>query len=120
MFDIDIFTDTEKTRYTEVIVPLAGAIILLFFYLSFYNENVFEKQLALKRATTLAIIGSSALVLLHTLVVINYFYFIEKGIPFGLIGKTDVLYILGSIVIIFYYATILYFFISFYKMQEKN
>jgi len=118
-FDVS-FHVSSKIRHTEAIVPLAGAVIMLFFFVSFYNENQFQNQMNLKKATSLAIIGASALVLLHTFIVINYFYFIETRQPFGVIGKSEVSYIIGSVVIIFYFAVNLYFFISFYKALEQN
>ena len=119
-FDVPFMYASSKIRHTQAIVPLAGAVIMLFFFVSFYNESQFQNQMKLKKATSFAIIGASALVLLHTFIVINYFYFIETRQPFGVIGKSEVSYIIGSLVMLFYFAVSLYFFISFYKSLEKN
>ncbi|MBL7129053.1 MAG: hypothetical protein ISS16_08725 [Ignavibacteria bacterium] len=120
VFDVTFIPAASKIRHTEAIVPLAGAIIMLFFFVSFYNENLFENQVNLKKATSLAIVGASAFVLLNIIVVVNYFYYVETRQPFGVIGKSEVLYIIGSVIIIFYFAVSLYFLISFYKVQEQT
>jgi hypothetical protein len=73
----------------------------------------------LKKATSLAIFGASSFTLLHIFVIINYFYFIETRQPLGVIGKSEVSYIIGSVLIIFYFAVSLNFLISFYKIQEQ-
>lgn len=120
VFDVTFIPATSKFRHTEVIVPLAGAIIMLFFYVSFYNENLFENQMNFKKATSLAIVGASAFVLLHIIVTVHYFYYIETRQPFGVIGKSEVLYLIGGVIIIFNFAVNLYFLISFYKVQEQK
>lgn len=120
VYDVTFIPTTSEIRHTEVIVPLAGAFIMLFFFVSFYNENLFENQMNLKKANSLAIVGASALFLLHIIVTVNYFYYVETRQPLGIIGKSEVSYIVGSVVIIFYFAVNLYFFISFYKVQEQN
>lgn len=120
VFDVTLIPAASKIRHTEAVVPLAGAITMLFFFVSFYNENLFDNQVNLKKATSLAIVGASAFVLLNIIVVVNYFYYVETRQPFGVIGKSEVLYIIGSVIIIFYFAVSLYFLISFYKVQEQN
>ena len=120
VFDVTFIPAASKIRHTEAIVPLAGAIIMLFFFVSFYNENLFENQVNLKKATSLAIVGASAFVLLYISVVVNYFYYIETRQPLGIIWNSEVSYIIGSVVIIFYFAVNLYFFTAFYKVQELN
>ena len=120
VFDVTFIPATSKIRHTEVIVPLAGALTMLFFFVSFYNENLFENQMNLKKATSLAIVGASAFVLLYISVVVNYFYYIETRQPLGIIWNSEVSYIIGSVVIIFYFAVNLYFFTAFYKVREQN
>ena len=118
IFNIDVFYHSGNIRHAEAIVTWAGALIMLFFFVSFYNENLREKQQELKKVTSLAIIGSSALVFLHTITVINYFYFIETHQPIRFIGEYKYIHIIGIIIIIFYFVTSLIFFMSFYKAQE--
>ena len=119
-FDLTFIPATSKFRHTEVIVPLAGAIIMLFFFVSFYNENLFENMMGLKKATSLAIVGASAFILLYISVVVNYFYFVETRQPLGIFSNSEVSYIIGSAIIIFYFAVNLYFFTAFYKVREQN
>ncbi|MFC2093662.1 hypothetical protein ACFLSV_07165 [Bacteroidota bacterium] len=120
VFDVTFIPVTSKIRHIEAIVPLAGALTMLFFFVSFYNENLFKNQMNLKKATSLAIFGASALVLLHVIIVVNYFYYVETRQPLGIIGKSEVSYIIGSVIIIFYFAVSLYFLTSFYKVQEQS
>jgi len=120
IFNIDVFYNYSSIRHTEAIIPWAGALAMLFFFVSFYNEDFREEQQKLKKVTSLAIIGSSALVVLYTITLINYFYFLETHQPVRFIGEYKYLHIIGIIIIIFYFITSLIFFMSFYKVQEQS
>ena len=120
IFNIDIFYYPTNIRHAEAFVPWAGALIMLFFFVSFYNENFREEQQKMKKVTSLAIIGSSALVFLYTITLINYFYFLKNHQPIKFIGEYKYLHIIGIIIIIFYFITSLIFFMSFYKAQEQS
>lgn len=120
IFNIDVFYHTGNIRHAEAFVPWAGALIMLFFFVSFYNEDFRKEQQKMKKVTSLAIIGSSALVFLHTITLINYFYFLETHQPIRFIGEYKYIHIIGIIIIIFYFITSLIFFMSFYKAQEQS
>lgn len=112
----DIFKILIAAQAAQILSLLCGLTILIFF-ISFYRKYVREGQIQLKRATVLAVIGSSAMLLVTMksliLVINNLILHIYDVSPY-LVTLLKSHYI-GAIVPWVNSIFILFFFIVFYK-----
>jgi len=106
-------------HYIETIVPLFGAILMLIFFIIFYQEISDKELVKLRKATSLAIIAASARTSLQAFVLFNYFYYLQFGHPTDLTSNKMIILSLSIPIILFWLWGILIFFISFYKLQKQ-
>lgn len=101
----------------DAIRPWFSAIFILFFFITLYKEILDRELMKLKKATFLAIIGSSIFTLVQTLALFNYFYFLKFGR--ALVNKElFLLVIMGILMSSFGFLAHLLFFVSFYREQK--
>ena len=106
-----------RSHYIESIIPWVSSILILFFFIIFYKEMLYEKEVRLKKAILLAIIGSSIAILLRTFILFNYLCLREIRWVFDLSGKAKIIFLP---ITIFSFIATLYFFLCFYKEQKRG
>ena len=104
--------------HIDAVIPLFSAIFMLAFFVVFYRETSGKELMRLKKATSLAVIGASLLVLLQIFVLSNYLRYVQLGRPTDLASNKIILFSIGIPIILFWFLSRLIFFISFYKVQE--
>lgn len=104
--------------HIDAVIPLFSAISMLAFFVVFYRETSGKELMRLKKATSLAVIGASLLVLLQMFVLSNYLRYVQLGRPTDLASNKIILFSIGIPIILFWFLSRLIFFISFYKVQE--
>jgi len=104
--------------HIDSVIPLFSAIFMLAFFVVFYRETSGKELMRLKKATSLAVIGASLLVLLQIFVLSNYLRYVQLGRPTDLASNKIILFSIGIPIILFWFLSRLIFFISFYKVQE--
>ena len=118
LFNMNILPYPVLIHYINAIRPWFSAIFILFFFAALHKEILHKELMRLKKATFLAIIGSSVLTLVQTLALLNYFYFLKFGR--ALVNKELLLLvIIGILMSSFGFLAHLLFFISFYYREEK-
>lgn len=118
LFNMNILPYPVLIHYINAIRPWFSAVFILFFFAALYKEIPHKELMKLKKATFLAIIGSSVLTLVQTLALLNYFYFLKFGR--ALVNKELLLFVIISILMSsFGFLAHLLFFISFYYREEK-
>lgn len=104
--------------HIDAVIPLFSAIFMLAFFVVFYRETSGKELMRLKKATSLAVIGASLLVLLQMFVLSNYLRYVQLGRPTDLASNKIILFSTGIPIILFWFLSRLIFFISFYKVQD--
>lgn len=118
LFNMNILPYPVLIHYINAIRPWFSAVFILFFFAALYKGILHRELMRLKKATFLAIIGSSVLTLVQTLALLNYFYFLKFGR--ALVNKELLLFvIIGILMSSFGFLAHLLFFISFYYREEK-
>jgi hypothetical protein len=108
----DIFRNILVAR-VNVVISFHAGLAMLFFFVSFFREYIQKEQVALRRASAMAIIGSSAMLLLLTkalIVVLNSRLFTDT------IGwrYMDILIPAASSILV------LFFFIGFFRETGRQ
>jgi len=118
VFNMNILPYPVLIHHIKAITPWSSAIFMLFFFVTLHKEILHREIIRLRRATFLAIMGSSVLTLVQTLALLNYFYFLKFGR--ALVNKEFLLLVtIGILMSSFGFLAHLLFFISFYYREEK-
>ncbi|KPK99422.1 MAG: hypothetical protein AMJ91_07900 [candidate division Zixibacteria bacterium SM23_73_3] len=113
----DLLWSLERSNYIGVLLPWISSILILFFFISFYKETVLERKMKLRKATLSAVIGSSINALVLTFVLLNSLFLREIIHLVELSRKIAIIFIP---IFVFSFVAVLYFFLTFYKEQEKK
>jgi hypothetical protein len=116
LFDIYPYQSIARIRIIEAVIPVAGALMILLFFVTLYGETFRDKEEHLKRPILLAMIGSAATALLRLFILVGYFAW-KSGRWFSTLPDT-MQYALYPIVI-FGFVTLLYFLAAFYRSLDE-
>lgn len=115
VFDVYIFPQLIRSNYFEPIIPWVSSILILLFFIVFHKEMLHKECVGLRKATLLAVIGSSITALLRTFLLFNYLCFREFRWFSDLPARVSIILLP---VVAFSFFTGLYFFLSFYREQK--
>lgn len=116
LFDLYPYQSIARIRVIEAVIPVAGALMILLFFVTLYGETFRTKEEHLKRPILLAMIGSAVTALMRLFILVGYFAW-ESGRWFSTLPDT-MQYALYPVVI-FGFVTLLYFLIAFYRSLGK-
>ncbi len=116
VINIDIFSNIIGSHHMEVLIPVASAILILLFFVALYKETRRKKQTELHRAVLWAVVGSSISVLLQAIILFNY---VLSSRLIWLSGSRGTILIILAPLVVFSFITGLYFFLVFYKEQQR-
>jgi hypothetical protein len=116
---LDIYSPSSVVtpHFIEVMIPRIVAIFILLFFVVFYREMLQREQKRLKNAILAAIVGSAIQALLLSFVFFHYLF--SRKALFAL-EYARTMSIIFVPIFAFSFITILYFFVSFYKMQRQS
>jgi hypothetical protein len=117
LFDLYPYQSIARIRVIEAVMPVAGALMILLFFVTLYGETFRTKEEHLKRPILLAMIGSAATALLRLFILVGYFAW-KSGRWFSALPET--MQYAFFPVIIFGFVTLLYFLVSFYRLLESE
>ncbi len=115
LFDIYPYQSIARIRIIEAVIPVAGALMILLFFVTLYGETFRDKEEHLKRPILLAMIGSAATTLLQLFILVGYFAW-KSGRWFSTLP--DAMQYALYPVIIFGFVTLLYFLVAFYRSLD--
>ena len=115
VFNIYVFRHQSWTGHIDAFAPWLNSIFLLIFFIAFYGEITKKKQMRLKKALLYAMIGTSIMALLRTILLSNYLF--SGNLTFSLHFLTKIQIIVFP-AFIFGFVTVLYFLITFYGEQK--
>jgi len=115
LFDLYPYQSIARIRIIEAVIPVAGALMILLFFVTLYGETFRTKEEHLKRPILLAMIGSAASALLQLIILLGYLVW-KSGRWFSTLPEM-MQYALYPI-IIFGFVTLLYFLVAFYRSLE--
>lgn len=119
VFDINFLPSLTRSHYYAPVIQWLGSLVILLFFVLFYRETVSAKLLKLHTAAISAIVGSTIGAIIQTIVLLNY-HSTQSAHRFFFVPR-DVMILLLPIAAIAF-ATMLYFFITFYRVgitQER-
>ncbi len=117
LFDLYPYQSIARIRIIEAVIPVAGALMILLFFVTLYGETFRTKEEHLKRPILLAMIGSAATALMRLFILIGYFAW-RSGRWFSSLPDT-MQYALYPVVI-FGFVTLLYFLVAFYRSLDEE
>lgn len=113
VFSMHIFRYQSLSRHIDTFAPWLYSVFILIFFITFYGEISYKKQIRLKRAIFFAIIGTFIMGLLRTFLLLNHLY-AGKLTPFP---KPALIFLP---IFIFGFVTTLYFFLYFYRENDAR
>jgi hypothetical protein len=116
VFNVSRFPSLLRFHTYEAVLPLVTSLLILLFFVTFYGETYRAKEEKLKRPVLLAAIGTAVSAGVDILVLVNYLFSRKGQWLTGL--SRNIQYALYP-VLAFSFATVLYFFISFYATLRK-
>ena len=117
LFDLYPYQSIARIRIIEAVIPVAGALMILLFFVTLYGETFRTKEEHLKRPILLALIGSAATALLRLLILVAYFAW-ESGRWYS--SLPPAMQYAFFPVVIFGFVTLLYFLVAFYRSLDKE
>lgn len=117
IFDIYRPPSLITPHFIEVIIPRIVSIFIVLFFVVFYREMLQRERKRLKTAIVAAIVGSAIQALLLSIVFFHYLF--SRQALFAL-EEARTISVIFVPVFAFSFITILYFFVSFYKMQRQS
>ncbi len=112
VFDINFLPSLTRSHFYAPMVQWLVSLIFLVFFILLYRETVSAKLHKLRVAAISAIVGSTIGAIIQTIVLLNY-HSTQSAYRFFFVPR-DVMILLLPIVTIAF-ATMLYFFITFYR-----
>ena len=99
----------------EPMIPWLASISVLVFFAVLHRETLRYGQMGLKKATLLALVGSSIGLLLRTL---GFCFYLYSSKTRWLVDLSRTIQVIFLPITAFSFVALLYFFISFYKVQK--
>ena len=112
VFNVYILQHQSWAFHIDAFAPWLNSVFILIFFIAFYGEMPHKEQIKLKKATFFAVIGTSIMALVRTIILSNYLYF-EKFTWFTTYSQ-EMAFIFFPLFILGFVA-VLYFLIVFYK-----
>lgn len=117
VFNLYILQHQIWTCHIDAFAPWVNSLFVLIFFITLYAEMPHEEKIKLKRAVFFAILGTSIMTLLRTILLSNYLYF--GKFTWFITHSQEIAFIFFPL-FIFGFVTVLYFLIAFYKEQTLN
>ncbi len=117
IFNICRLPSLVTPHFIEVIIPRIVSLFILLFFVVFYRELQQEEKKRLRKPILAGIVGSAIQVLLLTFVLFHYLFFRQALFALDYARTLSIIFVP---VFAFSFFAILYFFISFYKMQRQS
>jgi len=112
VFDLDLIPLSLRNHYFDAIIPLAGSLLQLLFFIIFKKVQSQEEYRVLNRPLSSAIIGVGIFIALHVIVLMNFLIFGK----FNWLEHMSRPVAVGTVPIIVIAAMlILYFYLKFYQ-----
>lgn len=116
LFDLLHYDSLVRFRTIEAVIPVAGALLILLFFVTLYGETYRAKEERLKRPVLLAMIGSAVSVCVRLIILISYLNSETGQWITGLPARMQ--YALYP-ALIFWFCSMLYFLVSFYRSLDE-
>jgi len=114
-FDLYRYNSLVRFRTIEAVIPVAGALLILLFFITLYGETYRVKEKRLKRPVSLAMIGSAVSVCVRLIILINY---LNSGTGRWFSDLPVMMRYAIYPALIFGFGTLLYFLVSFYRSLD--
>ena len=115
LFDLFLFNPLMRFRTIEAVIPVAGSLLILLFFVTLYGETYRAKEERLKRPVLLGMIGSAVSVCMRLIILINY---LNSGTVRWFSGLPVRMQYAFYPALIFVFVTLLYFLVSFYRSLD--
>jgi hypothetical protein len=111
VFDIDFLPALSRSHYYVPVVQWIVSLVFLTFFITFYRETASGRLHGLRTAVIAAIVGSAIGAIIQTIVLLNY-QSIQSA--HGFLVPMETMIVLLPVAAVSF-ATMLYFFIAFYR-----
>jgi hypothetical protein len=116
IFNADTSSYLAKAHFTEPVVSWVSSILILLFFIVFYEAMLYRQGTRLQKAILSAVIGSSIAAFLRTFILFNYLFFKEIRWFSDLPKKAAIIFLP---IFALSFIAVLYFFLCFYKEQKE-
>jgi hypothetical protein len=113
---IYLISTLVKYHFIEAVLPWVSSVCILIFFLTFYYDIQSGAQSKLEKPILFAVIGQSIITLILTF---TFGFYLDQGLIKRLSDLSNMIMIILIPTVIFSYLFILYFFLAFYKEQQK-